>query len=80
MRLLRGAFVGTVVAGLTWFMPAHAMASTVGDWQMDETAGSTLMVDSSGNGLNGTIGPDVVLHERRRTAAGATASRATGGW
>ena len=40
--------------------PASAAISRpVAIWQMDEAAGSTVMVDSSVNGLNGTIGSHV---------------------
>jgi hypothetical protein len=52
-----------LVAGLTWCFPGSAQAAGVADWQMDETVGSPLMVDASGGGLDGHIGPGVVLHE-----------------
>jgi hypothetical protein len=51
--------------------PAQAAASTVlADWQMNEPAGSTVMVDSSGHGIDGTIGTAVLT--------GATFDGATG--
>ena len=36
--------------------PVNA-ATPVANWQMNEAPGATIMVDSSGNGLNGAIGP-----------------------
>jgi hypothetical protein len=78
MRMVRAAVVGTVAVGLAWFTPAMAGASTVGDWQMNEVTGSTRMIDSSGNGLDGNIGPDVVLHEA--TPDGGAAYRFKGDW
>jgi hypothetical protein len=40
--------------------PANAAANiTVADWEMNEGSGATVMLDSSGNGLNGTIGSAV---------------------
>ena len=60
---LRAAVVGVMALCLTWMMSGSAFAYVIGSWQMDETAGSTQMMDSSGNGLHGTIGSDVVLHE-----------------
>jgi len=40
--------------------PAHAAATIpAAIWEMNEAAGATVMVDSSGNGLNGRIGLEV---------------------
>jgi Laminin G domain len=40
--------------------PAYAAATiTVADWQMNESAGARVMLDSSGNGINGNIGSAV---------------------
>lgn len=39
---------------------AQASAVTVANWQMNESAGATVMHDSSGHGINGSIGSDVV--------------------
>jgi hypothetical protein len=40
--------------------PALAAANTtLANWQMNEVAGATVMVDTSGNGINGTIGSAV---------------------
>ena len=40
--------------------PAHAaFERPVAIWQMNEAAGARTMVDSSGNGRNGTIGANV---------------------
>ena len=42
-------------------VPAEAAATkTAGYWPMDEPADSSTLVDASGNGLDGTIGLDVV--------------------
>ncbi len=61
----RVGIVVTVLAlaavGLTappWVAPAQAATAVVADWQLDESAGSSVMVDSSGNGINGQISPD----------------------
>src|SRR5207342_3477455 len=59
------------MAALALSSPATAAATTtVGLWNMNEKAGSKVLVDSSGNGFNGTVGTSVV--------AGATFSGATG--
>jgi hypothetical protein len=43
--------------------PATAATNTVlALWQMNEKTGSTVLVDSSGNGINGKIGSEVVLN------------------
>lgn len=43
--------------------PAGAATNTtLALWQMNEKPGSTVLVDSSGNGINGTIGSEVVLN------------------
>jgi hypothetical protein len=40
--------------------PAHAAATvTFADWQMNESPGASVMVDSSGNGINGVVGSEV---------------------
>jgi hypothetical protein len=50
--------------------PAEAAASVrLADWQMNEPAGTTVMVDSSGNGSNGSIGRAI---QTGYTYAGAT--------
>jgi hypothetical protein len=77
MRALRTAAVGALAAVLT-ALPAAAQAVTIGEWGMNEPQGSTLMVDSSGNGLDGTIGSDVVLAEA--TPDGGYAYRFKGDW
>ncbi|MEU7999966.1 PKD domain-containing protein [Catellatospora sp. NPDC049111] len=65
-RLLRtvgrlGVAAALVAAGVAiGATPAHAVATnTVAFWSMDEPNGSTVLVDSSGNGRNGTIGSDL---------------------
>jgi Concanavalin A-like lectin/glucanases superfamily len=69
-----GTFASLVmVAALAvWVaVPAGAAAtSTLAYWQMNEKSGATTMIDSSGHGLNGTIGSDVIV--------GATYNGATG--
>ena len=70
MRLLRGAAsadlrrAGLVTAVLLLvsasFGTASAFGAVVADWEMNEGAGATTMHDSSGSGLNGTIGSAVV--------------------
>jgi Concanavalin A-like lectin/glucanases superfamily len=51
--------VTAALAGvLALAVPADA-ATPVANWQMNEAAGARTMVDSSGNGLNGTIGTHV---------------------
>lgn len=62
MKRLRAKLVAGLTVGLLGVMGA-AHASEIGHWQMDETAGSTVMQDGSANQLHGQIGPDVVLHE-----------------
>jgi Laminin G domain len=54
--------VPIIVAGiLATASPAQAAINQpVAIWQMNEAAGSQTMVDSSGNGINGTIGDDVL--------------------
>jgi Na+-transporting methylmalonyl-CoA/oxaloacetate decarboxylase beta subunit len=49
---------------------ASAATTTVADWEMNEPAGSTTMLDSSGSNLSGTIGSAV--------QTGAVVSGATG--
>jgi hypothetical protein len=48
-----------VLATTTW---AQAAAGTpVAVWEMNEAAGSTVMLDSSGNGFDGRIGTEVII-------------------
>jgi hypothetical protein len=50
-----------LAAALTLAAPARAAIDRpVAVWQMNEAAGARTMVDSSGNGINGTIGDDVL--------------------
>jgi Laminin G domain len=48
--LVAGASVGV----------ASALGGTIADWEMNEPAGATRMLDSSGSGLTGTIGSGIV--------------------
>ncbi|HYY81898.1 MAG TPA: LamG domain-containing protein [Actinomycetes bacterium] len=62
-RLATVAAVAAVLAGLVVLaVPAHAaIDQPVATWQMNEPAGATTMLDSSGNGINGTIGAHVQI-------------------
>lgn len=55
---LGAALAGTAAAAL----PASAASAPVAVWQMNEAAGATVMADSSGHGINGTIGSEVQTH------------------
>jgi Laminin G domain len=56
----RSLVVFAALAAVAVAAPAHAaITRPVAVWQMNEAAGSTTMVDSSGNGINGTIGAHV---------------------
>lgn len=62
MRFVRAA-VPLVVAGTSLLLgtvgsPASA-ATVVADWQLDEPAGATVMVDGTSNHLDGTVGAHV---------------------
>lgn len=57
--LLAAASVGVLTAVAA--TPASAgAAKTIASWQMNEASGAKVMVDSSGNALNGSIGSAVV--------------------
>lgn len=62
--LLFGAVAVTTAAA------SSAATTTVADWELNEPVGAAVMTDSSGNGLNGSIGNEVVT--------GATYDGATG--
>ena len=75
--LRRGGVAAAVVGALPLVLPAahavHAAATTtMAFYSMDESPGATVLVDSSGNGINGTIGADVVTGVQ---VDGATANR-----
>lgn len=58
-RLL--AVVVTLAGALLLTSPARAAINQpVAIWQMNESAGARTMLDSSGNGINGVIGTDVL--------------------
>lgn len=61
------ATFGTVLAG-----PAQAATLVVANWQMNEAPGTAAMKDSSGNGIAGGVGNDVLTGVQ---AGGATAYR-----
>ncbi len=60
---LSGGLGVVVVAGATLLVTASpvgaAANTTVASWQMNEAAGATVMTDSSGHGITGTIGSAV---------------------
>jgi hypothetical protein len=65
MKPFRLAIAATTVALVSLSMqgPASAAASTtLALWQMNEPLGSKTLVDSSGHGINGQIGSEVVLN------------------
>jgi hypothetical protein len=66
-RLALGALV-VLALGVAWSTvapPAGAQdGGVVADWRLDERRGSTVLVDSSGNGLNGRIGAAVITEVR----------------
>ncbi len=66
--------VSAALAGvIAMVSPAHAaIDQPVAVWQMNEPAGSRTMVDSSGNGINGSIGSAI---QTGVTYAGATGYR-----
>ena len=74
----RGAFFLSAMAASAVVLVVLGLPSTAGavadvtvaDYQMNEPAGATTLVDSSGNGLDGTIGSEI--------ATGATFDGATG--
>ncbi|MCU0266341.1 MAG: LamG domain-containing protein [Actinomycetia bacterium] len=57
----RPVLIASAAAGLLLAvaLPANAAVSTVALYEMNEPAGARTMVDSSGNGLNGSIGAAV---------------------
>lgn len=62
MRVLRVAFMAAVISGALWSAPAQAAVAPIADWQLNEESGP-VMVDASGNGLDGSIGSDVLVHQ-----------------
>ena len=66
-RLVVGALMAVALAS-AWSIaapPAGAQdGGVVADWRLDERRGSTVLVDSSGNGLNGRIGAAVITEVR----------------
>jgi len=51
-------------------VPAVAAGGPVAVWGMNERAGTTVMTDTSGNGLHGTVGREVVTHVSAGGAVG----------
>lgn len=72
-RVFASGVLSCLVTGsllVTASSPAQAATRTIVDWQMNEPSGSTVMLDSSGNGIDGAIGGAVIT--------GATFDGATG--
>jgi hypothetical protein len=69
-RAIRGGLVAAAAVMLTVAAAVPALAATVADWEMNEGSTATTMQDSSGNGIDGSIGDDVVTGY---SFAGATA-------
>lgn len=67
MKTRTAAVLAVVVALLGAAPPA--MAGSLSAWEMNESAGSSVMVDSGGSGINGTIGSGV---KTGVTGSGAT--------
>ena len=74
VRAIAGLITSCAVTGSLLFatsVPARAATTrTIADWQMNEPAGATVMLDGSGNGIDGAIGSGVIT--------GATYDGATG--
>jgi hypothetical protein len=51
-------------------VPVDAATTIVADWKMDEVAGSTQMLDSSGNGITGAISTGVNVGQPGQTGLG----------
>lgn len=58
-RVLTVVGVAGVVGALAWLPSQAGDGQLVGMWQMDEPPDASVSVDSSGNGLDGTIGDTV---------------------
>jgi Concanavalin A-like lectin/glucanases superfamily len=58
-KVLGTCLIATAVAGVAFAAPASGAGTTLANWQMNEAPGATTMVDSSGNGINGSIGSAV---------------------
>ncbi len=68
------ATVGVLALGTSTAAPSVPRISTLASWQMNEGSGAHTMVDSSGHGINGSIGSAVKTGVH---VAGATAYRWT---
>jgi hypothetical protein len=65
MRRRSLALLAALAGAMTMAVPAHgAINDPVAVWQMNEPSGSRRMVDSSGNGISGTIGSHVLVGTR----------------
>jgi hypothetical protein len=69
-RGIRTGLVAAAAAVLLVWAALPALAATIADWEMNEGSTASTMVDSSGNGINGSIGDDVVTNYK---VNGATA-------
>ena len=62
MRVSRALIGAGLALGLTVAAPAFAAAQTTLDLELNEPAGSTVAVDSSGMGHNGAIGSHIKMN------------------
>jgi hypothetical protein len=58
-KVLGTCLIATAVAGVAFAAPASGAGTVLANWQMNEGPGATTMVDSSGQGINGSIGSAV---------------------
>jgi hypothetical protein len=58
---MKRALLATLAGISLLATPAIAQAATIGSWEMNESSGATVMVDSSGSGYNGTIGTSITV-------------------
>ena len=76
---LRGALTGLATVALLGVPTAASAAQPVTDWELNEGPDATVMVDSSGNGLDGHIGSDVQTGASTPSGLGYTFSGPTSG-
>jgi hypothetical protein len=63
MKKIILAVCAAVGATVAFAAPAHSTTTTiVASWQMNEASGSTVLVDSGPNHMNGTIGTSITLN------------------
>jgi hypothetical protein len=59
-KALTALGMGLLVVGVSVPAAGAVASTTIASWEMNEPPGSTTMLDSSGNGINGTIGSSVL--------------------